>query len=161
MDAFINAEQAAWMMQGAASILIAGRDAHNRPSLAQALGSRISPDRRSLVVFLLAIQGDTVLRDLRANGCAAVTFTNSRSTRSLQLKANGAREVPLAHGDDERVAAHVGALVREWTGSGLPEAVARTLLARTEGPLVAIELVPHVAFDQTPGPRAGTPLPAS
>jgi hypothetical protein len=159
VDPVINAEQAAWMIQGAASILIAGRDADNRPSLAQAMGSRISADRRTLVVFLLAGQAATVLRDLRANGCAAVTFTNSRSTRSLQLKANGAREVPLAPGDDERSTAHVGALIREWTGSGLPEPVARALLARRDGPLVAIELVPHVAFDQTPGPRAGTPLP--
>jgi len=159
VEPLISTEQASWMIQGAASILIAGRDAANQPSLAQALGCRISGDRRTLVLFVPTPQSDPVLRDIRDNGAVAVTFTNSRSTRSIQLKARGAREIAMAPGDEERVSAHVGSLVREWTGTGLPEPAARAILARGDGPLVAIEVVPHVAFDQTPGPRAGTPLP--
>jgi hypothetical protein len=160
MDPVISVEQAAWMLQGAASILVAGRDAENRSAMGQALGCRISGDRRTLVVLVPLPHGDEVVRELRANGEVAVTFTNSRSTRSIQVKARGAREVAVEPGDPERVSSHVGALVREWTSVGLPEAVARALLDRGER-LVAIEVVPHVAFDQTPGPRAGTVLPTS
>ncbi len=38
-------EQANWMIQGAASIILASRDAANLPSMAQALGCRNSASR--------------------------------------------------------------------------------------------------------------------
>jgi hypothetical protein len=35
-----------------------------------------------------------------------------------------------------------------------------TLFAFTEGDLVAIDFVPESAFVQTPGPKAGAPMPS-
>ena len=41
---------------------------------------------------------------------------------------------------------------------GHTEDQARTLVASVEGDLVAIDFTPSAAFEQTPGPNAGTPL---
>ena len=44
---------------------------------------------------------------------------------------------------------------------GHTQGQARALLACREDDLVAIDFVPNAAFEQTPGPKAGTPLPAT
>lgn len=147
------------MLQGAASILIASSSESRRPSLGQGLGCRIAADLGTVTVLLLEEQNPALVSDLRRSGAIAVVFTNSRSTRALQLKGRDAKEVPLEPGDGERMTAHAGALAREWSGNGQPEAFTRALLGRPPGATVlAYQFTPYVAFDQTPGPRAGTPI---
>src|SRR5690349_6840179 len=99
MSALVNEEQVAWMQSGVCSVIVASHDARNRPSLGLAFGCRVSPDRERLTVFLLEGQSHAVLADLRAGRAVSVLFTQSVTTRALQLKAAQAREVPLQAGD--------------------------------------------------------------
>ena len=127
--------------------------------MGQGLGCRIAADLSTVTVLLLEEQNAALVADLRASGVIAAVFTNSASTRALQLKGRDAKEVALENGDEERMTAHAGALAREWASSGQPEAFTRALLARPPSATVlAYQFTPYVAFDQTPGPRAGMPL---
>ena len=97
-----------------------------------------------------------LVADLRAGRPIAVVFTHSPTLRSLQLKAKRATEVALEPGDRERIDAYVDAVARAWVHA--PEDFVRTLLAKGPGEIVAFELEPSAAFDQTPGPKAGAAL---
>lgn len=158
MAAVIDAEQATWMVQAGPSITIASCNESLRPSLGQGLGCRVEAGRERITVFLLEPRNLDLVADLRAGRAFAVVFTHSSSLRSVQLKAVSAREVPLQPGDQERIVAYTGAVALQWATTGVPEILAQTLLCRSPGTLLAFEFTPHVAFDQTPGPRAGTPL---
>jgi hypothetical protein len=158
MAAVISAEQAAWMVQAGPSITIASCNETGGPSVAQGLGCRVDAAREQVTVFMLESRSLDVIADLRAGRAAAVVFTHGGSLRSIQLKATSARVIPLAPGDQERIVAYTGAVALQWSMTGTPEIVAQTVLCRGPGTLLAFEFTPHVAFDQTPGPRAGTPL---
>jgi len=160
MSALVNEEQANWMQSGVCSIIVASHDSQNRPSLGLAFGCRLSEDRATVVVFLLEAQSHGVLADLRAGRQASMLFTQSFTTRALQLKAPLAREVPLQPTDPPMLDAFALALAKEWS-AGEPEAFTLALMNREGDTLVAFELTPREAFDQTPGPRAGSPLGAA
>lgn len=160
MSALISAEQANWMERGSPSITLSSCDAAHAPSLAQGLGCRIDATRTRVTVFMLEPRNLATIADLRAGRAIAVVFTHGGSLRSLQLKAASAREVPLEPGDSDRINAYVGSIVLAWTSnSGVSEDFVYALLPRGPGTIVAFEFEPFVAFDQTPGPQAGMPLP--
>jgi len=155
----IDASQAAWL-QGPVSILIATAGVDGAPGLGVGLGVRIADDRRRLAVFVLDTVNRQVLDDVRAGRALAVAFTHSASTRALQLKAAHATIAPLAPEDPARLDAYAAALAREWARHGEGEAFAHAYLVRAPGTIVAIELVPEAAFEQSPGPHAGSVLGA-
>jgi len=157
MTTVIDAKQADWMVQGGPSITLASSSAAG-PSLGQGIGCRVDSARERITVFLVEPRNLGLVADLRAGRPAAVVFTHSPSLSSLQLKAETAREVPLQPGDSERIAAYIGSVALQWSAIGAPEAFTHVLLARGPGAILAFELTPYVAFDQAPGPRAGTPL---
>lgn len=154
----ISVDQATWMQSGVTSIVVASRGEQGRPSLGLGLGCRIAPDRLRLVVFLLEAQSHDLLTDLRAGRGVGVLFTQATTTRALQLKAPSAREVPLASNDVQLLDRYAETLADEW--SFQTRAFTLALLSRDGDALVAFELAPTDAFDQTPGPRAGSPLGA-
>lgn len=160
MSALVNEEQVAWMQSGICSVIVASHDAQNRPSLGLALGCRLSEDGARVTVFLLEAQSHAALADLRAGRAVSVLFTQSMTTRALQLKAPAAREVPLQPGDAALLDSFALALEREWSPSAAP-GFTLALMSREGDTLVAFELVPEQAFDQTPGPRAGAQLEAT
>lgn len=138
---------------------VASSDSAGGPSLGQGIGVRIDEAGTRIRLFMVEARSQAVVNDLRAGRPVAVVFTHSPSLRSLQVKAPNATEVPLEPGDHEHIAAYVDAVVRGWVYA--PEPFVRTLLATGPGPIVAFELEPNAAFDQTPGPKAGAALPGS
>lgn len=160
MSALVNDEQVAWMQSGVCSVIVASHDAQNRPSLGLAFGCRLSPDRARVTVFLLEGQSHAILADLRAGRAVSVLFTQSVTTRALQLKAPEAREVPLQAGDPALLDRFALALEQEWAQASAA-GFTLALMSREGDTLVAFELTPEQAFDQTPGPRAGSPLEAA
>ena len=157
MSALVNEEQVAWMQSGVCSVIVASHDAKNRPSIGLAFGCRLSPDCAKVTVFLLEGQSHALLADLRAGRAVSVLFTQSVTTRALQLKAAAAREVPLQAADPAMLDRFALALEAEWSQAALP-GFTLALMSREGDTLVAFELTPEQAFDQTPGPRAGAPL---
>lgn len=156
----IDAAQAAWL-QGPVSILLATGDASGQPALGVGLGVRIAEDRRRLSVFVLDTINAAILQDVRAGRGLAVAFTHSASTRAIQLKAPSATIAPVEPGDHARIEAYAAALATQWASQGQAETFAHAYLVRAPGTIVAIELVPTAAFEQSPGPRAGDALETS
>jgi hypothetical protein len=154
--AVLDEEQRSWLEAEASSVTVASSDGAGCPSLGQGLGSRLDETGARIRVFMVEARCRALVADLRAGRPIAVVFTHSPTLRSLQLKAKRATEVPLEPGDRERIDAYVDAVVKAWVHA--PESFVRTLLAKGPGEIVAFELEPSAAFDQTPGPKAGAAL---
>jgi hypothetical protein len=153
----LDAEQAAFIQSGV-SILVASRDAANVPRHARALGCRVGDDRRKVTVFLAAFQAAGLLAAIRSERVIAVAFNLPSTHRALQLKGGDAVAVPAEPADLACAARYADALVADIGSFGWSEAFGRTLLWFEPAELTAVTFTPTAAFDQTPGPRAGTRL---
>ena len=157
---FLDAANAAFV-QGGVSIVAASRDAGRVPSIGRAIGCRVSRDRLRATLLIAGSQAPELLADLRACGRIAVVFSQPSTHRSLQLKADDA-VVRAPAGDEPALCArYVQAFCADIALLGHTEAQARALCGYVDGDLVAIDFTPNAAFEQTPGPRAGTPLAAA
>lgn len=128
------------------------------PNIARATGCRLSPDHRVATLIVAATAGAAVLDDLRRTGAVAVVFTQPSTHRTVQLKGNDARIVPLEPGDTALVERYIVAFAAEVRAFGFSEAFMRALLSHAPDDLVGVQFTICAAFSQTPGPKAGSPL---
>ncbi|SCK57662.1 hypothetical protein VAR608DRAFT_6101 [Variovorax sp. HW608] len=143
------------------SAIVASRDAALRPSLMRAVGTRISADGTHITVFVARSQSRQLLQDIAATGRVAVVFSQPLSHRTVQVKATEA-ELRPAHEDDLPVLRRYLASMEDEVGAvGVDVPFVRAMLAFRLDDLVAISFTPAEAFDQTPGPKAGSALPAA
>lgn len=154
----IGAEQAA-LIEGRVSIIVGSRDAQRRPHLMRAAGARLSPDRRRVTLLLPQARSRAVLDDLRDNGQVAVVFSEPSSHRTLQLKGSDAAVSPCGPEDAALAERYLRGFVVEIGQLGFSADLAHTILGQGES-LVALHFSVGAAFEQTPGPAAGQPLPA-
>src|SRR5688572_7550384 len=96
--ALIGAEQAAFLC-GGVGVSAATCRPGALPNIARATGCRISPDRRVVTLLFAATPGAALLDDIRRTAAIAVVFTQPSTHRTVQLKGNDARIVPLEAGD--------------------------------------------------------------
>ena len=155
----LDAELVAFMQSGL-SIIAASRDAGGAPSVARVHGCRVSADRRQVTIFVARGQAGTLLDDVERCGALAVVFSYPPTHRTIQLKCNSARVRPPAPGETDHVPDYVEAFTAGVLPFGHEPRQMATLFAFTEGDLVAIDFVPESAFVQTPGPKAGAPMPS-
>lgn len=148
-------------IQGGVSIVAASRDPSCVPSMARASGCRVSADRRAVTIFAPRSQSAQLLADLGAEGRIAVVFSRPSTHRTLQLKGDGARVRAATPAEADVVEAYVEAFAREVATLGHTSEQARALLTIRADDLCAIEFTPNAAFEQTPGPKAGSPLAAA
>lgn len=152
-------EEHATFVQGSVSIVAASCDAQRIPSIGRATGCKVHPGRRRVSVFIAASQAPALLADIRASGRLAVAFNRPSTHRSLQLKSDDAVVRALAADELPLVGRYVEAFGLEITPLGQTSEQARVVFACTDGDLVAVDFTPNAAFEQTPGPNAGTPIP--
>ena len=152
-------EEGAAFVQGGVSIVAASRDAGLVPSIGRAAGCRVAPDRRRVTVYVAARQAPQLVADVVACRRIAVVFSRPSTHRTLQLKADDAVVRPPAAGEAAVPDSYVAGFAADIAKLGHTEAQARTLVASVDGDLVAIDFTPSAAFEQTPGPNAGAPLP--
>lgn len=137
------------------SVLVGTRDADLCPEAVRGVGVRVSPDGCRLTVFLPVATSARAVANLRDNGQLAATLCRPIDHRTVQIKG-GVREVREA-GADER--AFIEAYRRLFTDALLRVGMAADLTSRlTCWPAVAAEMDIVEAFQQTPGPDAGTRL---
>jgi hypothetical protein len=141
------------------SIIVGSRDAVQRPHLMRAVGCMLSDDRRQVTVLINQRAADKVLADLRANGLIAVVFSEPTTHRTLQLKGSDAQVLPCGSEGEAVAERHLRRFVDELADIGVRADVAQTLLAR-DGGLAAIRFTVREAYEQTPGPQAGSALHA-
>jgi hypothetical protein len=128
------------------------------PNLVRATGCRLAENFRVATVIVAAIPGAAVLDDIRRTGAVAVVFSQPSTHRTVQLKGNDARIVPLEASDLAVVERYVAAFVAELESFGFPQPFTRALLAQPADDLVGVQFTIAAAYSQTPGPQAGRPL---
>lgn len=151
-------EARAAFIQQRVAVNVASCSAEGVPSLARALGCRVSPDRRTVTVFLAVPRSATLLRDLRAGSGIAVVFVRPTSHESIQLKGARAEIVPLAEGDRDAIGLYAQTFLDEIFQLGYQDPFASALAMAIGEDLVGVAFEPTTAFLQTPGPQAGTCL---
>jgi hypothetical protein len=157
MAASLPSELIAIMARGV-SVIVASRDAALRPSLMRAVGSRVEADGRDITLYLSRPQSRQLVQDLAATGHIAVVFSVPSTHRSVQLKASRV-EMRNADADDAPVLArYLASMENEVQQVGFAPPLTRAMLAHRLDDVVAVRFTPEQAFDQTPGPRAGTAI---
>ena len=146
------------MMARGVSVIVASRDTALRPNLMRAVGSRVEEDGRTITVYLSRPQSRQVVQDLAATGHIAVVFSEPSTHRSVQLKASRLDMRNADAQDTPVLDRYREALEREIQQVGFAPPLTRAMLAHRLEDVVAVRFTPEQAFDQTPGPRAGTPL---
>ena len=147
-------------MRRGVSVLVAACDAALRPSVMRAVGSKVSDDGLDITVFLSRRQSRQLIQNLAATGRLAVVFSEPATHRTVQLKASRCEIRPAGPEDQPVLARYLASMEHEIGRIGFARELTRAMLAHRLDDLVAIRFMPEQAFDQTPGPRAGTPLGA-
>jgi hypothetical protein len=146
------------MMARGVSVIVGSRDAQLRPSIMRAVGSRVEADGQDITLYLARPQSRQLLQDLAATGRLAVVFSEPSTHRSVQLKAARV-EIRNADAQDAPVLArYLESMERELGLIGFAPQIPRALLSHRLEDVVAVRFTPEQAFEQTPGPRAGTQL---
>ncbi|MEJ8813290.1 hypothetical protein WKW77_19540 [Variovorax ureilyticus] len=143
------------------STIVASRDAALRPSVMRAVGARISADGTRITVFVSRGQSRQLLQDIAATGRIAVVFSQPLSHRTVQVKATEAELRPANEDDLPVLRRYLASMEEEVAAVGFEARFVRAMLAFRLDEVVAISFTPTEAFDQTPGPKAGTALPAT
>lgn len=146
------------MIDKGVSAIVSSCDAQLRPSIMRAVGSAISPDGRSITVYLVRQQSRQLLQDIAATGRVAVVFSEPSTHHTLQVKAPAARARAMDDSDVPVLTRYLESMEREIALVGFAPALTRAMLAHRRDDVVAISFEPVEAYDQTPGPRAGSPL---
>lgn len=143
------------------SAIVASRNAALRPSLMRAVGTGISAEGSEITVYLARTQSRQLLQDLAATGHVAVVFSEPLSHRTVQVKAKAVRLRAADDSDLPVLRRYLASMGHEVGCVGYGAVFVRAMLACELGDVVAVSFCPTEAFDQTPGPRAGSALPAS
>jgi len=146
------------MMERGVSVIVGSRDAALRPSIMRALGSKVEDGGRKVTVFVSRRQSRQLVQDVAATGYIAVVFSEPSSHRTVQLKARRALLRNAEAADEPVMARYLASMEHEIQQVGFAPHLTRAMLSHRLDDLVAITFEPEVAFDQTPGPKAGTRL---
>jgi hypothetical protein len=146
------------MIARGVSVIVASRNAALRPSLMRAVGSRLETGEPAITLYLSRPQSRQLLEDIAATGHVAVVFSEPSTHRSVQLKAASVQMRSADAGDMAALASYLRSMEREITQIGFSAPLARAMLAHRLEDVVAVRFTPEQAFEQTPGPRAGTQL---
>ena len=146
------------MMARGVSVIVGSRDAGLRPSIMRAVGSRVEAGGQDVTVYLARRQSRQLVQDLAATGQIAVVFSEPSTHRSVQLKASRVEMRNACEADAPVLAAYLRSMEREIQQVGFGPPVTRAMLAHRLDDVVAVRFTPEQAFEQTPGPRAGTAL---
>jgi hypothetical protein len=144
-------------VEGPVGIVLASRRDDLVADLVLALGCRVLPDGR-VVLVVSRSAGASVLACLDEGHGLAATFSMPSTHHTLQLKAPRASWSAATHADREAVARYRRLFARELASVGFGAEYSNALLAAREDDLVAVTFLPDAAFEQTPGPRAGATI---
>lgn len=147
-------------MESGVGIIMASRDAQNRPFVGRAVGCRVSLASGQVRIFFSRRKYPSLLDAIRRTGAIAASFSEPTSHKSLQIKAMGAELAAVEDGDADVIARHLTLFTAELERIHLNGALPRTILACPPEDLAAVTFVPAVAFTQTPGPVAGNRIEA-
>jgi hypothetical protein len=146
------------MMERGVSVHVASHDARQRPSVMRAVGSSVDAAQGCVTVYVSRLQASQLVLDVSSTGHVAAVFSEPFSHRAVQLKATSATLRNAEASDVPVLACYRESMEREVQKVGHPAGVASAMLAHRLEDLVVISFEPELAFEQTPGPKAGSAL---
>ena len=147
-------------LESGPSLIVGTRDVGLAPEITRAWGPRVSEDRRSVSVCVPLATSAKTLDNLADNGRVALACALPTTVKSVQLKGTCIETSEPDAADLAAVEEHREVFAARNERIGVPRHMVETLWRReleTSPVLVKIRFVPEQAFDQTPGPDAGSP----
>lgn len=148
------------LMARGVSCIVGSRDEALRPSIMRAVGSQVSQDGCTITAYLSRSQSRQLLQDIASTGHLAVVFSEPATHRTVQLKARSASIRAATEADRPALDRYLASMEQEIGRVGYTVQMARAMLAYRLEDVVAVSFTPEQAFDQTPGPRAGSAMGA-
>ena len=144
--------------QSGLSIIVASCEADGCPIGGPALACTIDTRNQTVRLVLPRKPNGPLLQAIAQGKGIAATFTLPSTHRSIQLKGPSAKICPLRADDKRHAADQSAGFVRELITIGYPEVFAQALCGYDARDLAALSFTPTQAFQQTPGPDAGSAL---
>jgi hypothetical protein len=146
------------LLQSGCALLLGTVDPSGMPHATRGWGLRVIDPDRSEVRILLPGDDPIVLSNLRSTGRIAVTGVDIETLRSIQVKGRTLRIEPPTTTDRHWSTRYCDALFADIEHvEATPPALVRLLVPRD---ILGCDVVLDECYDQTPGPRAGTPVEA-
>ena len=145
----------AHILESVGTILVGTRDVTLAPEITRGWGPTILHDGHTMDLCVSLSDGAKTLENLRETDDIAVTFHHTSTYKTVQLKGQFLESGELTPRDWEAVDRQRNTLIEQtkvYTHS--PGIVTRIFAAD----LVRIRFLVQQAFEQTPGPRAGSTL---
>ncbi len=137
------------------TILVGTRDAQLTPEITRGWGPSILPDRRTIDLCISLSAGAKTLENLRDHEEIAVTFHQTVNYKTVQLKGRFLESGDLTPQDWESFERQKNVLTEQAKQHGIPLEIGFRILALDP---VRIRFAVQQAFEQTPGPGAGSAL---
>jgi hypothetical protein len=137
------------------TILVGTRDASLTPEITRAWGPTILPDRHTIDLCISLSAGAKTLDNLRDQEEIAVTFHQTVSYKTVQLKGQFLESGELTPQDWEAVERQKNILTEQAKIHGIPLSIGMRIFTPD---LVRLRFVVQQAYEQTPGPDAGSSL---
>lgn len=153
----LGAEHIAFI-QGNVTMYAAAAGADLTPQIARASGCRVDADGQRVTIFLNASRAAAMLTAVRSQRTLAVVFSQPGNHKALQLKANDVEIIGLQRDDATLIANYCERMIAHIAPLGFSAEMLRVFFATPISDAVALQFIPHAAFDQTPGPNAGAAL---
>ncbi len=145
----------AHILESAGTILVGTRDDNQTPEITRGWGPTILPDGHTIDVCVSLSAGAKTLKNLGNSDEIAVTFCQTVTYKTVQLKGRYLESGDLTPQDWEAVERQKNILAEQTKMYRVPP----DLVLRVFAPdLVRIRFVVQEAFEQTPGPGAGSSL---
>ena len=140
---------------GGTSVLVGTVDADNIPTCCRGIAIATKDNFDTVTVYVPAATGQETVANVATTRRIAVSLSRPLTHETIQIKgvSRGVRLAPP--GDEEYVRERLYQFAEVLDAIGLPMRITRNV---AHWPAFAIELSVEEVFDQTPGPRAGTPL---
>ncbi len=151
----IDSGTRAHIIDDTGTILVGTRDANLAPEITRGWGPTVLLDGHTIDLCISLSAGEKTLENLRDHEELAVTFHQTVSYKTVQLKGRFLESGELTPQDWESVKRQKSVLSEQTKVHGIPLSIGLRLLPLD---LVRIRFVVQQAFEQTPGPGAGGKL---
>jgi hypothetical protein len=143
-------------IEGGISVFVGTADADRIPTCCRAIALTTKDNFETVTVYVPAATGQETIANVATTRRVAIAATEPLSHGSIQIKglSRGVKLAPPSEEEFVRTRLHQFADV--LAELGLPRRVTHRV---AHWPAFAIEVSVEEVFDQTPGPKAGTPLP--
>jgi hypothetical protein len=145
----------AHIIENVGTILVGTRGATLTPEVTRSWGPSILPDGHTIDLCISLSAGAKTLDNLRDHEEVAVTFHQTVTYKTVQLKGRFLESGELTPQDWESVERQKNILTEQAKVHGIPMSIGSRLFSHD---LVKLRIAVQQAFEQTPGPGAGGTL---